>query len=83
MTEASQVFISSLKKHCIPNCVSYTTKTIISIITSTPFEYIKLTTDESYYLKITTNGNKLIICIYFRLFESILVNFISRGSNSC
>lgn len=60
MTEASQVFISSIKKLCVPNCVSSPTIIVISISTSTPFDYIKLTTDESYLLKITTEGIKLL-----------------------
>lgn len=59
ITEVSQVFSSSLKKLCIPNCVSYDNSPIISISTSTPFGYIKLTTNESYNLKITTEGIQL------------------------
>lgn len=57
MNEASQVFMSSLKKLCTPNCVSCGTAPVISISTSTPFDYIKLTTDESYVLIISTEGN--------------------------
>lgn len=56
MTEASQVFLSSLKKLCVPNCISYTNSVAISIRTSSPFDNIKLTTNESYNLKITTEG---------------------------
>uniref|UniRef100_A0A2S2QN92 beta-N-acetylhexosaminidase n=1 Tax=Sipha flava TaxID=143950 RepID=A0A2S2QN92_9HEMI len=63
MTEVSQVFISSLKKLCIPNCVSYDNTPIISISTSTPFGYIKLTTNESYNLKISTEGNQIFVKI--------------------
>ncbi|VVC24515.1 Hypothetical protein CINCED_3A025084 [Cinara cedri] len=63
MTEVSEVFKSSLKKLCIPNCVSYSTTATISISTTTPFDYIKLTTDESYYLKIITEGNQIFIQI--------------------
>ncbi|KAE9524629.1 hypothetical protein AGLY_014679 [Aphis glycines] len=63
MSEASQVFISSLKKLCIPNCVSNAITPIISITTSNPFDYIKLTTNESYSLKINTEGNSLFINI--------------------
>lgn len=56
--EVSQVFKSSLKKLCIPNCVPYDNTPIIYISTSSPFDYIKLTTNESYNLKITTEGMK-------------------------
>lgn len=56
ITEVSDVFKSSLKKLCVPNCVSYSTAVIISISTNAPFGYIKLTTDESYNLKIMADG---------------------------
>lgn len=56
--EVSEVFKSSLKKLCIPNCVPYENTPIISLSTSSPFGYIKLTTNESYSLKITTEGIK-------------------------
>ncbi|XP_060834731.1 chitooligosaccharidolytic beta-N-acetylglucosaminidase-like isoform X2 [Rhopalosiphum padi] len=63
MSEASQVFILSLKKLCVPNCVSYTNTPIISISTSNLFDHIKLTTDESYSLKINIEGNSILINI--------------------
>lgn len=56
--EVSQVFKSSLKKLCIPNCVPHENTPVISLSTSSPFSYIKLTTNESYNLKITTEGIK-------------------------
>lgn len=56
ITEVSEVFKSSLKKLCVPNCVPYSSAVIISISTNTQFGYIKLTTDESYNLKIMTEG---------------------------
>jgi len=71
MSEASQVFISSLKKLCIPNCVSNAITPIISISTSNPFDYIKLTTNESYSLKIKTEGMKLFTLDVFRIFKTI------------
>lgn len=64
MIEVSEVFKSSLKKLCIPNCISNSTITIISISTNTPFDYIKLTTDESYNLKIMTEGIINIYCLF-------------------
>ncbi|XP_025201242.1 chitooligosaccharidolytic beta-N-acetylglucosaminidase-like isoform X2 [Melanaphis sacchari] len=63
MSEASQVFISSLKKLCVPNCVSYATTPIIYISTSDPFDYIKLITNESYNLKINTDGDSILVNI--------------------
>jgi len=71
MSEASQVFISSLKTLCIPNCVSNAITPIISITTSNPFDYIKLTTNESYSLKINTEGMTLFTLHRFRLFKTI------------
>lgn len=68
MTEVTQVFLSSLKKLCTPYCVSYDNIPIISISTSTQFGYIKLTTNESYDLKITTEGIKS-----FNLYNLILL----------
>lgn len=56
LAEVSQVFTDSLNKLCVPNCVSYSTPLIVSINTTTPFDYIKLTTDESYNLRTTTEG---------------------------
>lgn len=78
MSEASQVFILSLKKLCVPNCVSYTNTPIISISTRNPFEYIKLTTNESYSLKINTEGKKLFNSDSMKLFETIYWYLISR-----
>lgn len=60
-TEVFQVFKSSLEKLCIPNCVPYDNTPIITISTNSPFDYIKLTTNESYNLKITTEGMWLFI----------------------
>lgn len=83
MTEVSQVFISSLKKLCIPNCVSYDNNPIISISTSTPFGYIKLTTNESYNLKITTEGIKPFNLYDLSFIGTILWYIIHRKSNTC
>jgi len=71
MSEATQVFVSSIKKLCVPNCVSYTTSPIISITTSTPFDYIKLTTNESYSLKTNTEGILLVASDRLMLIETL------------
>lgn len=92
MNEASQVFMSSLKNLCTPNCVSYGTAPVISISTNTPFDYIKLTTDESYVLIISTEGNS---CVYIYnnyiiittydliLCKTMLCHIVPRGSDNC
>lgn len=56
IVEASQVFTSSIEKLCTPNCVYNPTSLVVSISTTTPFDYMKLTTDEMYNLQITTEG---------------------------
>lgn len=62
-TEVSQVFFSSVKKLCKPRCVSTSYGPIIYIETMASFDYLKLNTDESYQLNITTKGKNVVIIL--------------------
>lgn len=55
MAEVSQVFVSSVKKMCEPQCVPNANDVIVSITTTSLFTSLKLSTNESYSLNITTD----------------------------
>jgi len=62
MVEASQVLTSSLKKICEPRCIPNDNNLTVFITTATPFANIKLSTNESYELNISTNNCKTRVC---------------------
>lgn len=55
MTEVSQVLMSSLKKLCEPNCTSNGNHLTVFVTTIDPFADLKLSTNESYGLNISTD----------------------------
>ncbi|XP_050421396.1 chitooligosaccharidolytic beta-N-acetylglucosaminidase-like isoform X2 [Adelges cooleyi] len=63
LTEASEVFLNSLKALCKPRCAPYANNPTVYISTTTPFDYLKWTTNERYALSIVTEGNKITVKI--------------------
>lgn len=61
MAEASEVFMSSVKKMCTPQCVPNANDVTVFITTTSPFAGLKLSTNESYSLNITTDDCMRII----------------------
>lgn len=55
MAEASRVFTSSVEKMCVSQCVPNANDVTVFITTTSPFAGLKLSTNESYSLNITTD----------------------------
>lgn len=91
MAEASQVFMTSVEKMCVPQCVPNANDVTVFITTTSPFASLKLSTNESYSLNITTddctwimfninynNNTCNIIIMYTQLREHKTVSWLRR-----
>lgn len=62
--------MSSLKNLCKPDCIPNTNYLTIFINTTTPFANLKWSTNESYYLNISTNCKRVYLYIYILSFDN-------------